>query len=107
MAGYSGTPLPKKLGNRTGHVVALLEPPKRLRDDTGRASRGRDAAFEVLVSTGPDVIVWFLTRRTQFVNRLGGIGRQMAPTTALWVAWPKQSSGVATDMTENEFARPC
>ena len=49
----------------------------------------------------PDVVVWFVSRRFELERRLGGIRRQMAPATSLWVAWPKKTSGVAADMTEN------
>jgi len=101
MAGYSGTPLPKKLGIREGHRVALLHAPagfeKILGDLPGavtlQAGLAGTAAF--------DVILVFVTRRADLARQLASMRRRMDPAAGLWVAWPKKASKVPTDMTED------
>lgn len=97
-AGYSGTPLPKKLGITDGASVALV-------DDPGHAELlltplPAGATF-VAKPAKADVVVFFTTARQTFERRLPVLGRAIHPDRALWIAWPKQSSGVETDMTEN------
>jgi hypothetical protein len=99
-AGYSGTPLPRKLGIKPGHRVLLLRAPDGFEDDTlgalpdgvtvGRAARGR-----------ADVIVGFFDRRTELTRRMPALRRLMVPAAGLWIAWPKRASGVPTDLTED------
>jgi hypothetical protein len=104
MAGYSGTPLPKKLGVKDGHRVAVVRPPS-----------GFELTLGVPVQVGLtgkaplDVIVAFVTRRAELEQQLAALRRRMAPAAGLWIAWPKKASGVATDVTENvvrEIALP-
>jgi hypothetical protein len=99
MAGYSGTPLAKKLGIKDGHRVAFPGAPGNfaallgdLPDDVQVRSR----------AAGPlDVIVFFTKGRSELERRLPALRRAMDPTAGLWIAWPKGSSGVETDMTED------
>jgi hypothetical protein len=99
VAGYSGTPLPKKLGIKEGHRVALLRPPDGLHNSLRPLPDGvtvRDRA------RGPlDVIVFFVTRRATLERRFDGMTRALDPAGGLWIAWPKRSSGVETDLTED------
>ena len=99
MAGYSGTPLPKKLGIAAGSTVALLDPPADFAETLGplpdrvkirRTVRGKC-----------DVIVAFLTERRRFEQRIPTLELLIFPAGGLWIAWPKRASGVATDMTED------
>ena len=98
MAGYSGTPLPKKLGIKEGHRVAVLRAPAGLHNSLrplpdGVALRSR--------ARGPlDVVVYFVTRRADLERRLERLVGALDPAGGLWVAWPKRSSGVDTDITE-------
>jgi hypothetical protein len=95
-AGYSGTPLPKKLGIAAGSTVALVGAPAGLLDDlpTGvtvkRQARGK-----------ADVVVAFFTEQRDFERRIDALGRMIFPAGGLWVAWPKKASGLATTMNEN------
>jgi hypothetical protein len=101
MAGYSGTPLPKKLGIKESARVALLHAPQAFEKTLGELPRGV-AVQTVLSGTTPlDVIVVFITRRDDLERELARMRRRMTPAGALWVAWPKKSSGVTTDMTED------
>ena len=88
-AGYSGTPLPKKLGIKPGSRVLVLGGEV----DTGEGE---------VVDGGPaDVIDAFFTERAAFEGELAGLRAQMVPNAGLWIAWPKRASGVVTDMTED------
>jgi len=95
-AGYSGTPLPQKLGIKPDAHVALVDAPAAfaLALPAGAALVG-DEARDV------DVIVWFVTARAAFARKLASVKKRMQPAGGLWIAWPKKASGVATDMTEN------
>lgn len=99
MAGYSGTPLRKKLGIKEGHRVAFLAAPPGFSDLVGDLPEG------VVVRSrlrGPlDVIVFFTRSRAELERRLPALRRAMDPAAGLWIAWPKRSSGVDTDMTED------
>jgi hypothetical protein len=100
MSGYSGTPLPRKLGIKPGHRVLLLGAPDGFEHTTlgalpegvrvGRQARGR-----------ADVIVAFFADRTQLARRLPTLRERMEPAAGLWIAWPKRGSGVPTDLTED------
>ena len=100
MAGYSGTPLPKKLGIKLGARVAVVSAPdgflestlQPLPDEVELRSRAR----------GPlDVLVFFTKRRAQLERRIDTLVNALDSAGALWVAWPKGTSGVPTDLTEN------
>jgi hypothetical protein len=96
-AGYSGTPLAKKLGIKPGHALAVLGAPDGfVIDDLPEGVEVHDAA------RGPlDVIVSFHTERADLVERTPALLQALPPDGSLWVAWPKKSSGVATDITED------
>jgi len=97
MAGYSGTPLPRKLGIREGARVKLSRPPHGLQRVLGDLPAG--ARF---VSSGPaDVVVHFAASRAGLLRRFRGLARSFEETGGLWIAWPKRASGVATDLDEN------
>lgn len=95
-AGYSGTPLPKKLGIKPGHRLLLLSAPDGFELDlpedvkVGRAARGK-----------ADVIVSFHTERADLARRMPKLRAAMEPACGLWIAWPKRASKVATDLTED------
>jgi hypothetical protein len=99
MAGYSGTPLPKKLGIREGARLALVRAPQGFEHTLGNLPPG------VLVHEQArgrlDVIVFFATRRRELERRFPAFARALVPDGGLWVSWPKRTSGVATDVTEN------
>lgn len=96
MAGYSGTPLPKKLGIRQGSTLALIgAPPGVLEGLPPGVVVKRQAR-------GPaDVVVAFFIERREFERRVDALARMVFPAGGLWVAWPKRSSGVETTMHED------
>jgi hypothetical protein len=101
MAGYSGTPLPKKLGIRAAARVAFVDPPGHFAATLGDLPE--DVALQIGLSGKKplDVIVVFVTRRTDLQRKLAALRRRMTQGGGLWVAWPKKASGVATDVTED------
>lgn len=99
MAGYSGTPLAKKLGIKEGHRVAFPSAPDGFRDLLGELPDGVSVKAR---AGGPlDVIVFFTRRRAELERRLPALRRALDPAGGLWIAWPKGSSGVPTDMSED------
>jgi hypothetical protein len=101
VAGYSGTPLPKKLGIKDGHRVALVRAPEAFDRALGELPKGVVPQAGFAGNTPLDVIVLFVTRRAQLERELAGLRKRMAPAAGLWVAWPKKASKVPTDMTED------
>jgi hypothetical protein len=104
MAGYSGTPLAKKLGIKPGHRVAFASPPG------GFAALLGDLPGDVAIRSrvrGPlDVIVFFTKSRVELERRLPVLRRALDPAGGLWIAWPKRSSRVASDVTEDVVREP-
>jgi hypothetical protein len=115
-AGYSGTPLDKKLGIKAGHRVAVVNDAINLVQMLAKATgpvgaRHAVPAFQKdLTGRDPlDVIVFFTKSRAELKKQLSALRKRMAPACGLWIAWPKKSSGVATDITEDtvrEIALP-
>ncbi len=106
-SGYSGTPLPRKLGIKEEHRIALLNAPADFATTLGQLPPG----VEVRTSARGklDVAVLFVVRRSVLEQRIEALGRAIRPAGGLWVAWPKRASGVETDMTEDvvrEIALP-
>jgi hypothetical protein len=97
-AGYSGTPLPKKLGIKEGSRLALIGAPTGFDRTLGKLPEG------VTVSTragrGLDVIVFFTTKRSELARRFDRLAQALDPAGALWVAWPKGSSPIETELSE-------
>ena len=106
-AGYSGTPLPKKLGVKAGQRIAWLSAPRHFDALVGELPGG----VTVLRALRPplDLLVQFATVRSVLARRLPQLREAVFPDGAAWVAWPKRSSGVPTDVTEDvvrELALP-
>ena len=100
MAGYSGTPLPRKLGIKPGHRVLALGAPDGFADGTlGELPDG--VTLRTTARGTADVIVSFHVRSTDLARRMPRLRELMEPAAGLWIAWPKRSSGVDTDLTED------
>ena len=97
--GYSGTPLPKKLGIKPGMSIAVLRAPQDIDAILG------DLPGSVTVShrlTGHrDLVLIFITRQADLASRLSALIDAIAPNGMIWVAWPKRVSKIETDMTED------
>jgi hypothetical protein len=99
VAGYSGTPLPKKLGIKEGGRLAVLGAPAGFDLTLGELPPGVEPKPQARGSF--DVVVFFTTRRAELERRLDALTRAIHPAGGLWVAWPKRASGVVTDLDEN------
>jgi hypothetical protein len=120
-AGYSGTPLPRKLGIRQGDELALIGAPDGFADRLlgelqgqvqgelqgevqGQVQGQVDGAVvlhtDLASDARYDVIVTFVSWRAELAAELGRLRAAMAPACGLWVAWPKRASRVPTDMTD-------
>lgn len=98
-AGYSGTPLAKKLGIKEGHVVALLNGPDDLDDLLDPLPP--DVTFRTNARAKADIVMLFTKSRAEFERRIDGLGRMIYPNAMIWICWPKRASKVPTDMTED------
>jgi hypothetical protein len=108
-ADYSRTPLPVKLGIGDGDEVALIGAPERFEDTLGALPDVASLHTDLADDARYDVIVAFVTQRSELEADLPRLRDRMAPACGLWVAWPKRASGVRTDITDNvvrEIALP-
>jgi hypothetical protein len=106
-AGYSGTPLARKLGVDEGTRVAWLGAPAGFDALVGDLPPGVDVLRSLRAPL--DLLVQFTTSRAELARRLPALRDAVFPAGAAWVAWPKRSSGVDTDVTEDvvrELALP-
>ena len=99
MAGYSGTPLPQKLGIGPGARVALVRAP----DGFERALQPLPDGVRLRTQArgAQDVVLFFATRLAELERRFDSLARALEPNGGLWIAWPKRTAGVATDLREN------
>ena len=100
-AGYSGTPLPRKLGIGEGDEVALIGAPEWLEDLLGEVPSVARLHTDLDSDALFDVIVVFVSWRAELEAELGRLRDHMAPACGLWVAWPKKAAKVPTDMSDN------
>jgi len=96
-AGYRGRPLSAKLGLKAGMSVALLDAPKGFERVLEPLPDG--LVFSRAMRGTPDVSLWFATGREEFEAGLAE-RLQFAGDGKLWIAWPKRSSGIASDLTQ-------
>jgi hypothetical protein len=99
MAGYSGTPLPKKLGIKPGIIVVVIDPPENYRKLLGQIPSGVNFATRPVGNT--KFIHLFVKERRALEKHLSSLRQKIAEDAVLWVSWPKKSSGVPTDVTED------
>ncbi len=102
-AGYSGTPLDKKLGIKAGFRVAFPGAPEGFLETLGALPED----VEVVSAPGGsnvlplDLIVLFTLEKSRLLETFPQLARKLTPSGMLWVSWPKKASGVATDLNEN------
>ena len=99
MPGYSGTPLPKKLGIKDGYRVALIGMPgevrTHLKETLSKCRISKDFAPAL------DFIHIFTRSHVELEREMKRAAKALAPAGMVWISWPKKSSGVATDLTED------
>lgn len=97
-AGYSGTPLPQKLGIKAGMTVAVIGAPPGFERTLGRLAEGVTLRRDRRAM--PDLLLWFITSRAQLSRGIPRL-RNGFGAGGFWVCWPKKASGVKTDLTED------
>jgi hypothetical protein len=97
-AGYSGTPLPRKLGIKAGARVGLVGAPVGF--DVMLGELPPDVLVRTALRGSFDVLVAFFDSAAALERRLPALGAALDPAGGLWVAWPKRSSGVETDLSD-------
>ena len=103
MAGYSGTPLPKKLGLKPQFRVAFFQLPGDVKTELKKAlsncllvKDGKDKSDQL------DFAMIFAKSQAEMKEQFPTFARRLAPAGMLWVSWPKKASGVVTDIGEND-----
>ena len=99
MPGYSGTPLVKKLGVKPGETLLTVGAPREYASWLGALPEG--AHITSRRPPLPNAVHVFATKRADLARELSTLRRQLAQSGYVWVSWPKKSSGVATDITED------
>jgi hypothetical protein len=99
MAGYSGTPLPQKLGIKPGATVVVINAPPDYQKLLGKSAS--EVRFAIRAGAGANFIHFFTKRRAELEKQLARLRQKLADSGTLWVSWPKKSAGVVTDVTED------
>lgn len=103
MAGYSGTPLPKKLGIKEGFRVFLLDSPADVATELKDALKACELMKEPRVPL--DFAMIFVKNTRELQKKLEKVAKELAPAGMLWISWPKKASGLQTEMNENDVRR--
>lgn len=98
-AGYSGTPLIKKLGIKEGTTIIFLNPPEGYLDYLGELPDS--VSLKTKLTSWLDFIQLFVMNQNEFEKKFVLLKKSLAPNGQLWISWPKKSSKVPTDITEN------
>ena len=98
-AGYSGTPLPQKLGLEQETVLVVIDDPGHFLELVSPLPDGVEIRTNARGKA--DTVVFFTKERTRLEARIEPLARMIFPAGGLWVCWPKRASKVATDMTED------
>jgi Protein of unknown function (DUF3052) len=106
MAGYSGTPLPKKLGLKPQFRIAFFQLPgdvkaelKEALSDCRLVRDGKENSDQL------DFAMIFVKSQADMKEQFPAFARRLAPAGMLWVSWPKKASGVITDLNENDVMK--
>jgi hypothetical protein len=98
LAGYSGTPLPEKLGIKPGSSLALVGAPEEYPEAMGALPEGVTVRKQARGRNHR--IIWFARSARELERRLQSVVRALADGGGLWIAWPKQASELESDLTQ-------
>jgi hypothetical protein len=101
MPGYSGTPLPKKLGIKPGHRVLFLNGDEAFTKELGELPEDVRVSDSLRGRIAFDVIVFFTKQRSELQNAFPKLVERLVSNGGLWIAWPKKAAKVPTDLTED------
>lgn len=97
-AGYSGTPLVKKLGIKEGFRAALVGEPSGFKKELEGLPEG--VSFVTSVQRDLDFVLFFARTQTELLRNFSRLTVKLVPTGMLWIAWPKKASRVPTDLSD-------
>ena len=98
MAGYSGTPLVKKLGIKSGFNIAFVNAP---RDYANELDLPPEVSINSLPAKPLDFAQLFVKSEAELKTKFSVYAKRLKASGMLWVSWPKKSSGVSTDLSDN------
>ncbi len=101
LAGYSGTPLVKKLGIKAGMTVAVVGSPRGFRGEL--VGLPDDVRLTMQTSSPADLVIWFVPDRRTLSLGIATALRTMG--SGLWIAWPKKASRLASDVSEDDVRK--
>lgn len=99
MPGYSGTPLPKKLGIKPGFRLLFIDAPSEVLAELKSSTAGCEVVDSRKAQI--DFALVFAKNRSGLSREFHRLEKQLSPAGMLWASWPKKSAGVATDLDEN------
>ena len=97
MAGYSSTPLAKKLGIKEGSRIALVNAPKDFQSELGELPQ--KVEFVKRPTKSLDIVLFFVLSERALAREFAKLSEKLATNGMIWIAWPKKSSGVTTDLS--------
>jgi len=97
MAGYSSTPLAKKLGMKEGCRIALVNAPKDFKSELEELPD--KVEFVKRPTKALDIVLFFVLSERELVRDFAKLAEKLATNGMIWIAWPKKSSGVTTDLS--------
>jgi hypothetical protein len=103
MAGYSSTPLAKKLGIKEGSRIAFVNAPKDFQSELGELPDNIE--FVKRPTKSIDIILFFVLSERALARDFAKLAEKLATNGMIWIAWPKKSSGVATDLSFERVQR--
>ena len=103
MAGYSGTPLAKKIGIKEGTRIALVNAPKDFQFEPSELPA--NVEFVKAQARSLDIILFFVTTERSLTKDFSKLAARLTANGMIWIAWPKKSSGVATDLSFERVQR--
>ncbi|MEK7402795.1 MAG: DUF3052 domain-containing protein [Gemmatimonadota bacterium] len=105
MAGYSGTPLARKLGIAEGASVVTIGAPKHYSALVAPLPSG--AHITSRMPRTPAFVHAFCTSRKELARHLGVLRKRITDDGVVWVSWPKKAAKIATDITEDTIRAVC
>jgi len=103
MAGYSSTPLPKKLGIKEGSRIALVNAPENFQSELGELPDRVE--FVKRPTKSLDIILLFVLTERALARDFARLAEKLVANGMIWIAWPKKSSGVTTDLSFERVQR--
>ena len=103
MAGYSSTPLAKKLGIKEGSRIALLNAPQDFQSELGELPDRVQFVMRPIKSL--DIVLFFVVLERALARDFARLAEKLATNGMIWIAWPKKSSGVTTDLSFDRVQR--